>query len=81
MGREGGGIRLTTELLSHAFNNSYETAVLVTGDDDYLRAVEQVQNEGKRVVVASWSNRVGSRLQSRCDEYVELDEIAEAIER
>ncbi|MFB6177472.1 MAG: NYN domain-containing protein [Halobaculum sp.] len=77
---KGVDIRLTTELLTHAFTDSYETAVLVTGDD-YLRAVEQVQNEGKRVVVASWSNRAGGRLRSRCDEYVELDEMAAAIER
>lgn len=50
---KGVDIRLTTELLAQGFNDSYDTAILVSGDDDYERAVEYVQSLGKRIVVAS----------------------------
>ena len=57
-----------------------QTAILATGDDDYVRAVEHVQDAGKRVVIASWDNNIGRRMKRVCDEYVELDVIADAIE-
>jgi uncharacterized LabA/DUF88 family protein len=44
-------IALTTDLLSHAFLDNYDVAVLVTGDGDYIRAVEAVKNQGKIVYV------------------------------
>ena len=36
-------IALTTEMLSHAFGNHYDAAVLITGDGDFLPVVEQVK--------------------------------------
>jgi uncharacterized LabA/DUF88 family protein len=48
---KGVDIALTTDMLSHAFFGNYETAVLVTGDGDYLPLVEEVQRQGKRVVL------------------------------
>lgn len=78
---KGVDIRLTTEFLAHGFNESYDTAVVVTGDDDYERAVEYVQGLGKRVVVASWAANAGRRLKQLSDEFIELDSIADTIER
>lgn len=77
---KGVDIRLTTEFIAHAYNDSYQTAILATGDDDYVRAVEHVQDAGKRVVIASWENNIGRQLKRVCDEYIELDNIADAIE-
>jgi uncharacterized LabA/DUF88 family protein len=76
---KGVDIRLTTELIAHAYNDSYQTAILATGDDDYVRAVEHVQDAGCRVVIASWDNNIGREMKRVCDEYVELDEIADTI--
>ena len=77
---KGVDIRLTTEFIAHAYNDSYQTAILATGDDDYVRAAEHVQDAGKRVVIASWDNNIGRRMKRVCDEFVELDGIADAIE-
>jgi len=77
---KGVDIRLTTEFIAHAYQNRYQTAILATGDDDDVRAVEHVQDAGKRVVIASWDNNIGRRMKRVCDEYVELDGIADAIE-
>jgi len=78
---KGVDIRLTTEFIAHAYSDSYETAILATGDDDYVRAVEHVQDAGKRVVIASWDNNIGREMKRICDEYVELDSIADEIEK
>lgn len=78
---KGVDIRLTTEFIAHAYNDSYQTAILATGDDDYERAVEHVQDAGKRVVIASWENNIGREMKRICDEYVQLDEIADEIKQ
>ena len=44
-------IALAKDMLSHAFLGNYEAAVLVTGDGDYVPLVEEVQHQGKRVVL------------------------------
>jgi hypothetical protein len=45
-------IALTTDLLTHAFLDNYDVALLVAGDGDYVRAIEAVKNRGKVVYVA-----------------------------
>lgn len=77
---KGVDIRLTTEFIAHAYSDSYETAILATGDDDYERAVEHVQDAGKRVVIASWENNIGRQMKRICDEYIPLNELADEIE-
>lgn len=78
---KGVDIRLTTEFIAHAYSDSYQTAILATGDDDYERAVEHVQDAGKRVVIASWENHIGHAMKRICDEYIRLDDIATEIQK
>jgi uncharacterized LabA/DUF88 family protein len=49
---KGVDIALTTDLLSHAFAGNYDLAVLITGDADYLPAIEAVKRLGKIIYVA-----------------------------
>jgi uncharacterized LabA/DUF88 family protein len=49
---KGVDIALTTDLLSNAYRNNYDVAVLIAGDDDYVPLVEDVKRLGKLVHVA-----------------------------
>jgi len=44
---KGVDIELTKDMLSHAFRQNYEAAVLVAGDGDYVPLVEEVKRLGK----------------------------------
>lgn len=77
---KGIDIQLATELIAQAYEGGYDTAVLVSGDADYCRAIEYVQDLGKRVVAAGWNNSSSPKLQRQSDEFIELDDIADAIE-
>ena len=61
---------------SIGYSDSYQTALLATEDDDYVRAVEHVQDAGKRVVIASWEDQIGRDMKLVCDEYVRGHESA-----
>ncbi len=49
--------RLVADLIHYAANGAYDAAVLVSGDDDFVPAVEAVNALGKQVWVATWSVR------------------------
>lgn len=56
---------LVTDLLSLAWQKAYEVAVLVSGDADYIPAVEYVQSQGLKVINAAWPSK-GYELQGAC---------------
>ena len=73
-------IRLATELLSHGYNDSYDRAILVTGDRDFQRAIRQVQDLGKTVTVAAFKESMAEKLRRTADQCVHLDDHADVIE-
>lgn len=74
-------IRLATELIARGFNDSYDVAVVVTGDKDFLRAVQYVQDQGKVVKVAAFEHTMSGALRRTADKYVSLDDISEKIKQ
>ncbi len=59
--------RLVADLIHYAANGAYDAAVLISGDDDFVPAVEAVNALGKQVWVATWSaEELSSDLRVRC---------------
>jgi hypothetical protein len=67
--------RLVADLIHYAANGAYDAAVLVSGDDDFVPAVEAVNALGKQVWVATWSaEELSSDLRVRCFGHIHLSE-------
>ena len=67
--------RLVADLIHYAANGAYEAAVLVSGDDDFVPAVEAVNALGKQVWVATWSaEELSTDLRVRCFGQLRLSE-------
>lgn len=77
MGGEGIGAMIATDMLSLAYQNKYDVAVLVSTEDDYACIVEEVLSFGKSVENASFSTVRSSRLSSICDKFIDLEEIVD----
>jgi uncharacterized LabA/DUF88 family protein len=69
---------IVTDLLSLAFQKSYDLAVLVTGDADFIPAVDYLQSTGLRVVNAAWAGH-GYDLKRACWGSFDLDTIAQRL--
>ncbi|MEJ7554858.1 MAG: NYN domain-containing protein [Desulfurococcaceae archaeon] len=67
-------IMLATDMLSMAYTNTYDTAVLVSGDSDFSYTVEEVQRIGKRVENASFKRTSSYQLRKVCDRFLLLDD-------
>jgi hypothetical protein len=67
--------RLVADLIHYAANGAYDAAVLVSGDDDFVPAVEAVNALGKQVWVATWSaDELSTDLRVRCFGQIRLSE-------
>ena len=64
MVEKGVDVMIATDLVSGAFKNLYDTAILVSGDGDFFPAIEAVKDLGKHVEVAAQHLRPG-RSQAR----------------
>ena len=70
---KGVDVKLATDMLLHAARDNYDVAILVSGDTDFVDAVQGVKDLGKNVEIALF-NPSGSRaLRSVADEVIELD--------
>jgi uncharacterized LabA/DUF88 family protein len=67
---KGSDVNLAVQLLHDAYQNRYETAVIISGDSDLLSAVQIVKNElGKPVGVLNPQKRPSRMLQQHATFY------------
>lgn len=72
-------IMLATDMLSLAYQNAYDTAILVSGDSDFIYTVEEVQRIGKRVENATFKKTSSYNLRKVCDRFLLLDDFLDRI--
>ena len=78
---KGVDVALVTEMLYLGFRNAYDVAILVSGDNDYVGAVQKLKSEGKIVEVAAFNCGIGRELRLSADMFIALDDIASSIEQ
>ncbi len=77
---KGVDTHIVIDMLTFAFKDTYDTAIIVSGDEDFVTAVERVKELGKHVEVA---NLGGSYLlRQAADKYILIDgEFLEGIQQ
>ena len=68
--------RLILDLLVNAQKGNFDIAVIASGDRDYVKVVQEVQQLGKKVEIVSFSSNLGPGLRSVAGECMILDEHA-----
>ena len=72
-------VEIAVDMLSLA--GRYDTAVLVSGDEDFVYAVNAVAYKGCRVEVAGFRSNTAPRLIDVADFFIDLGEIADLIRK
>lgn len=70
---KGVDIKLTVDALAHGTAGNFDTALILTGDGDFVPLVEQLQRAGKQVYIAAFSSGFSERLQAMADAVHVLD--------
>ncbi len=72
-------VEIAVDMLSLA--GRYDTAVLVSGDEDFVYAVNSVAYKGCRVEVAGFRSNTAPKLIDVADCFIDLGEIAEKVRK
>ena len=70
-------VEIAVDMLSLA--DKYDTAVLVSGDEDFAYAINAVAYKGVRVELAGFRSNTSPRLIDVADQFIELDSHLESI--
>jgi uncharacterized LabA/DUF88 family protein len=65
---KGVDVGLVTQLLKDLRNNVFETAVIMSGDRDYMDAILEVRNAGRKVELISWRWSLSKEILEMCQE-------------
>ena len=72
---KGIDIRIATDMLVHAFRANYDVAILVSGDNDFVDALQAVKDLGKHVEVALFGGNASSQqLRGVADRVICIDQ-------
>lgn len=64
-----------TDLLTLAFDDNYDIAVLISGDADYAPAVQYIQKKTDKQVVQAFFRAHGDELRNACWDHVFFDDL------
>jgi uncharacterized LabA/DUF88 family protein len=70
-------VEITIDVVTHM--KRYDTAVLFSGDYDFLALTSYVRNGGKKVYVFSSKNNISQELKTGTDGYIDVLDITEDI--
>ena len=71
---KGDDIHIAVDTVKLAYNDAYDTAILVSGDGDFAPAIEAVQEKGKRAEQAYFKKGPFWHLKQKCNESIFIDE-------
>lgn len=76
---KGDDVHLAVDLVSGAYENLYDTAIILSGDEDFVPAIQKVQKLGKKVINAYFKSTSSNYLKHICDESIFMDKITKEI--
>jgi uncharacterized LabA/DUF88 family protein len=68
-------VAMGCEMVAHALKDNFDVAVVVSGDRDFVPAIQHVQSAGKRVEVAAFHEAFSKEMLKSCDRYRMLDSV------
>lgn len=68
-------IHLAVDMVKLAYNNDYDTAILVSSDGDFVPAVEAVKEIRKNVENIGFENKFSYHLKQKCDKFSKLNKV------
>jgi len=78
---KGDDVCLTIDLISGAYENLYDTAVIISGDEDFVPAVKKIQTLGKKAEDAYFLSSSSDYLRQSCNSAICLNKEIEKLRR
>ncbi|MEW6295058.1 MAG: NYN domain-containing protein [Candidatus Diapherotrites archaeon] len=71
---KGVDVRMAVDIVTHAYSNIYDTAIIVSGDADFAPAIKAAQDFGKEVINVCFPKTKSFHLNQICNKTIVVDE-------
>lgn len=79
---KGTDVNIAVNMISKAFTNAYDIAVLVSGDTDYVPVIKELHRLGKIVVLATLPHQNTSKYEKLYDQHIKItDELLQRCKK
>ena len=69
---KGDDIHIAVDMVKLAYNDAYDTAILISSDGDFVPAIKAVKEKGKKVENIGFKNKFSWHLKQTCDRFILL---------
>ena len=76
---KGDDVHLAVDLVSGAYEDLYDTAIIVSGDEDFVPAIKKVQKLGKKIVNAYFKSSSSASLKKTCDDFIYMNDLIKEL--
>ncbi len=73
--QKGVDVQLAVDLVSHAYKNNFDIAVVCSGDVDLLESLRLVKSLGKKIIVMSHPKVTASDIRKECDYFIDVSKL------
>lgn len=67
-------VNLAVDMVIHGFRNNYDLAVLVSGDADFVAAIQAVKDIGRQVEIALFDSSISRPLREVADKITHINQ-------
>lgn len=79
--QKGVDVSLATDILRHAWQETCEVCIIVSGDQDFKDAIEVAKDKGIKIWVASFKSSLSKEISLTADKVILLDELFDDIKQ
>ncbi|MFH1270095.1 MAG: NYN domain-containing protein [Nanoarchaeota archaeon] len=72
---KGDDVHLAVDLVSGAYENLYDTAMIVSGDEDFVPAIKKAQKLGRKRINAYFKSSSSASLKKTCNGFVYMNDL------
>lgn len=76
---KGDDTHLVSDFVGEAYENLYDTTIIVSGDEDFISPIKRVKKLGKKIENAYFSSSSSYNLRNACDNSIKLNNIIDKI--
>lgn len=75
--QKGIDVLLAIDLVSHAFQDDFDVAIICSGDVDLLESIKLIKILGKNAILVSHSSLISKNMVEECDYFCRLEKLSE----
>ncbi len=76
---KGDDVHLAVDLVSRAYENLYDTAIIVSGDEDFVPAIKKAQKLGKKITNAYFKSSSSTSLKKTCNDFIYMNDLIKEL--